>query len=65
MGIFADVDFLDFVGEAIPVSTWYECVKLEGMAYPSSSSAMEILIPLGVCAVYRVMSGLLILSCLE
>lgn len=32
------------------------------LAYPSSSSAMEILIPLGVCAVYRVMSGRLIVA---
>jgi hypothetical protein len=29
--------------------------------YPNSSNAMEILIPLGVCVVYSVMSGLFVM----
>jgi hypothetical protein len=32
--------------------------RKERKTYPNSSSAMEILIPLGVCVVYSVMSGL-------
>jgi hypothetical protein len=36
-------------------------VWVEAATYPNSSSAMEILIPLGVCAVYSVISGRLLM----
>ncbi len=58
LGVFGDVDGVRFVGETVGcVNDRRESVIEQGATNPSSSRTMEILMPLGVWVVYKLMSG--------